>query len=151
MLLKFCRTILQRVTSMIPVEARTFVRVTLQQDVGLELAYTSPYLIDAFMDLEDGKLEIDVLKPLDDSTPDSALDYAVGQDIPESLFPVGLNSRLERALIELSRHAFSLVVVAPGLREASFNIASIRFQHEEGTFFRARPLYIFIQASPAAV
>ena len=151
MLLKFVRTLLQRVSSMIPTEARTFVRVTLQKEVRPELADTSPYLIDAFLDLVDHHLELDFLKLLDDSTPDFALDYAVGQELPETLFPKGLNSRLERALIELSRHSFSLVVVAPGLREAAFSIGSIRFEHEEGVFFRARPLYIFIQASPAAV
>jgi len=147
MLLKFVRTLLQRVSSKIPDNVKTFVRVTLQPEVRPELAASSPYLVDAFLDLADGKLELDLLKPLDDSTPDLALDYAVGQDIPESLFPKGLTSRLERALIELSRYSFSLVVVAPGLREGAFSIGSIRFKHEEGTFFRARPLYVFIQAA----
>ena len=79
--------------------------------------------------------------------------YALGADIdftkilPRSEFKQ-LQIALERTLIAEDGQAFSLVVIAPELPSQDFEVAGIHFRNEAFGMFRARPLYLFVQAMP---
>ena len=153
MFLKFVRSIIRDVAERIPVEKRVHVRVTLQMDDppgDNRPRYRRPYLLNADMDflddgVLDGVLEVDFFRHFDQDTHDISMEYALGERIPERLVPASVPARLERALIESSGRAFSVVVVAPGLPEEDFSIGSIRFRFD-AIGFRASPLYFFVQA-----
>ena len=79
--------------------------------------------------------------------------YALGADIdlakilPRPEFKL-LQIALERTLIAEDGQAFSLVVIAPELPNQDFEAAGIHFRNESFGMFRARPLYLFVQAMP---
>lgn len=149
MVLKLVRGLLRRLTALITQEEPTFIHLTLQRDdaENRRLSSAQPCLFNAFLDLVDGaSLELDFLESLDHEPPALTIDYAPGDEIPESLVPAGTASRLRDALIEGNGRPFSLVVVAPGIPAHDFYIGSIFFRHEGGMAFRARPIYVFIDA-----
>ena len=59
-----------------------------------------------------------------------------------------LKRMLDRALIEGDGKPFSLVVVCDELPPNDFEIFGIRFRAESHAVFRARPVYLFVQAYP---
>ena len=79
--------------------------------------------------------------------------YALGADIelakilPRPEFKL-LQIALERTLVAEDGQAFSLVVIAPDLPSQDFEVAGIHFRNEAFGMFRARPLYLFVQAMP---
>ena len=78
--------------------------------------------------------------------------YALGADIdfakilPRPEFKL-LKTALERTLIAEDGQAFSLVVIAPELPNQDFEVAGIHFRNEGYGTFRARPIYLFLQAT----
>ena len=59
-----------------------------------------------------------------------------------------LKQMLDRALIEGDGKPFSLVVVCDELPPLDFEIYGLRFRAESHGVFRARPVYLFLQAYP---
>ena len=79
--------------------------------------------------------------------------YAIGDNIdfgkilPRSEFKL-LKTALERIFVAEDGQAFSLVVIAPEFPNQDFEVAGIRFRNEAFGVFRARPVYLFVQATP---
>ena len=79
--------------------------------------------------------------------------YAIGDNIdlgkilPRSEFKL-LKTAQERIFVAEDGQAFSLVVIAPEFPNQDFEVAGIRFRNEAFGVFRARPVYLFVQATP---
>ena len=56
--------------------------------------------------------------------------------------------RLDRALIDGDGKPYSLVIVCDGLPQRDLNLFGISFRSEGHGVFRARPVYLFLQAYP---
>ena len=59
-----------------------------------------------------------------------------------------MQDALERTLINEDGQAFSLVVITPELPNQDIELGGIHFRNEGFGTFRARPIYIFVQATP---
>ena len=57
-----------------------------------------------------------------------------------------LQNALERTLVAEAGQAFSLVVIAPGLPNQDLELGGVHFRNEGYGTFRARPIYLFVQA-----
>jgi len=152
---RLVRTLLQSVAS-----KRTatdgFLRISLQRSVqtrsGPERS-DRPYIFDIhfFDDQLTGSFFVRV-EQLGDAH-DFQIPYSIGEPLDfRSILSPGDFTRfrksLDRALIEGDGKAFSLVVVSSDLRDNDFEVADIRFRREGHGIFRARPLYLFLQAHP---
>ena len=144
MLLRFIRVVLREVVARIPEDLLIFVHITLQR---VDSTHTHPYVVDAFFDGDE--LQLDFLRDPHAGHPEFTLSYAVGDRIPDDIFPASLSYALQWELIEANGKAHSLVVVAPSLDATSLRIGGISFNHRSGFGFKASPLYIFTQASEA--
>jgi len=150
-LLRLARGLLRHIVGLVPEDHRSFVRVTLRRDDVERRSGEHPYLLDVYMDLVGHDLEVDLLRDLDD---DDAHDmsipsYTPGDEIPAEQIAPATRKAVELALVSAGDgRAFTLVVVAPGLPPRDFAIDSIRFRRERDFYFVARPLYLFVQASP---
>ena len=58
-----------------------------------------------------------------------------------------LQNALERTLVTEAGQAFSLVVIAPGLPNQDLELGGVHFRNEGYGTFRARPIYLFVQAT----
>ena len=59
-----------------------------------------------------------------------------------------LKRMLDRALIESDGKPHSLIVVCDGLPQHDIDLFGLRFRAESHGVFRARPVYLFVQAYP---
>ena len=151
MLLRLARGLLRHIVGLVPEEHRSFVRITLRRDGVERRNGNHPYLLDVYMDLIGNDLEIDLLRDLDDDDDHdlSIPSYTPGDEIPAEQIAPATRKAVEVALVSAGDGgAFTLVVVAPGLPPLDFAIDSIRVRHERDFYFVARPLYLFIHASP---
>ena len=57
-----------------------------------------------------------------------------------------LQNALERTLVAEAGQAFSLVVITPGLPNQDLELGGVHFRNEGYATFRARPIYLFVQA-----
>ena len=88
-----------------------------------------------------------------EANPQFQIQYRIGEPIDfATLLPLPtfqrLKAMLDRALIEGDGAAYSLVVVCDELPQRDFELFGIRFRFENYGTFRARPLYLFLQAHP---
>ena len=125
-------------------------RISLQRDIGRG-RYDQPYLFD--MDFFDGQLQGSFFVNLQESeaNPQFQLQYNIGEpiDFAHLLSPPTfqrLKAMLDRALIEGDGTPHSLVVLSDELPTGGFEWHNIRFQADGFGTFRARPLYLFLQA-----
>ena len=58
-----------------------------------------------------------------------------------------LQNALERTLVAEAGQAFSLVVIAPGLPNQDLELGGVHFRNEGYGTFRARTIYLFVQAT----
>ena len=153
---RLVRTLLQSVAS-----KRTatdgFLRISLQRSVqprsGPEHS-VRPYLFD--IDLFDGHLTGSFFVRVEQLglAHDFQIPYSIGEplDFRSILTPADFThfrKSLERALIEGDGKSFSLVVVSNDLPpDNNFEVGHISFRSEGHGIFRARPLYLFLQAHP---
>ena len=90
-----------------------------------------------------------------DANPQFQIQYRIGEPIDfATLLPLPtfqrLKAMLDRALIEGDGAAYSLVVVSDELPPRDFEWQGIQFRANGFGTFRARPLYLFLQASPSS-
>ena len=145
MLQKLIRGLLKKIASRSSVAGD--IRLTLQRDGPgqpyiFEVQYFDGELLGSFFIGVDGLGEEEHFR----------IPYALGADIdfakilPRPEFKL-LKTALERTLIAEDGQAFSLVVIAPELPNQDFEVAGIHFRNEAFGMFRARPLYLFLQAT----
>ena len=147
MLQRLIRGLLKKVASRCAsVECQ--VRLSLQRDVPgqpyiFEVHFFDEELVGAFFIGVDGLGEEEHFRipySLEDD-----IDFA--KILPRSEFKL-LKIALERTFVAEDGHSFSLVVIAPELPNQDFEAAGIHFRNESFGMFRARPLYLFVQAMP---
>ena len=90
-----------------------------------------------------------------EANPQFQIQYRIGEPIGfATLLPLPtfqrLKAMLDRALIEGDGAAYSLVVVSDELPPRDFEWQGIQFRANGFGTFRARPLYLFLQASPSS-
>ena len=137
-----------------------FLRISLQQEDSSTVRSGAPpsrqpYLLD--IDFFDGNLEGTFFGSLDQIGHDEHdhfhFAYNVGDEIHfdrvmSSAKFAWFKRRLDRALIDGDGKPYSLVVVCDGLPQRDLNIFGISFRAESHAVFRARPVYLFLQAYP---
>ena len=137
-----------------------FLRISLQQEDSSTVRSGAPpsrqpYLLD--IDFFDGNLEGTFFSSLDQIGHEEHdhfhFSYHVGDEIHFERVMSSANfgwlkRMLDRALIEGDGMPYSLVVVCDGLPQRDLNIFGISFRAESHAVFRARPVYLFLQAYP---
>ena len=137
-----------------------FVRISLQQEDSSTVRSGAPpsrqpYLFD--VDFFDGNLQGSFFASLEEIGHEENdhfdFEYNVGEVIDfehgMTRFQFGrLKRMLDRALIEGDGKPFSLVIVCDELPPGDFEIFGLRFRAESHGVFRARPVYLFLQAYP---
>ena len=131
-----------------------FLRISLQREAALG-SRPQPYIFD--VDYFDGHLQGSFSASLEhlgtDENNHLHMPYRIGErlDLGSLLSPVdlrGFKSHLDRQLIDGDGKPYSLVVVSDELPQRDFELFGIRFRFESYGTFRARPLYLFLQAHP---
>ena len=137
-----------------------FIRLSLQQEGSSTVRRGAPpsrqpYLFD--VDFFDGNLEGTFFARLEqlgrDEHDNFHFAYNAGDEIDfERVMSAAnfgwLKRTLDRALSEGDGMPYSLVVVCDGLPQRDLDIFGIRFRAESHGVFRARPVYLFLQAYP---
>ena len=135
-----------------------FLRISLQQEDSSTVhsgapPSRQPYLLD--IDFFDGNLEGTFFASLEqlgrEEHDNSHFAYNVGDEIDFERVMSSANfgwlkRMLDRALIEGDGMPYSLVVVCDGLPQSDLDIFGFRFRAESHGVFRARPVYLFLQA-----
>ena len=88
-----------------------------------------------------------------EANPQFQIQYRIGEPIDfATLLPLPtfqrLKAMLDRELIQGDGRPYSLVLVCDELPQRDFELFGIRFRFESYGTFRARPLYLFLQAHP---
>ena len=137
-----------------------FLRISLQKEDSSTFhngapPSRQPYLFD--VDFFDGNLEGTFFASLEqlgrEEHDNFHFAYNVGDEIDfERVMSAAnfgwLKRMLDRALIAVDGMPYSLVVVCDGLPQRDLDIFGIRFRAESHGVFRARPVYLFLQAYP---
>ena len=166
MLMKLLRNLLRSVASMFPTHVRpddAYIRVSLQRDdanyqvdehESQKPQLTTPYIFDAM--LSDGELDLAFFTTLDELKNRRlvSVPYRIGDPID---FAGALDPRVvdrlkqltKRALIEGDGEKYSLLVQCAELPSQDFDINGIAFRNIYFGVFKARPLFLFIQAHPS--
>ena len=135
-----------------------FLRVSLQREDSSTFhsgapPSRQPYLFD--VDYFDGNLQGSFFASLDEIGQEEHdhfnFAYKIGDAIDFERVMSSANfgwlkRMLDRALIEGECMPYSLVVVCDGLPQRDVNIFGISFRAESHAVFRARPVYLFLQA-----
>ena len=123
------------------------IRVSLQKD-----ATSEPYIFE--VDLFDGEFLGSFFIGVDGLGEEEhfRVPYALGDriDFAKILKRIEfkqLQNALERTLVAEAGQAFSLVVIAPGLPNQDLELGGVHFRNEGYATFRARPIYLFVQAT----
>ena len=137
-----------------------FVRISLQQEDSSTFRSGAPpsrqpYLFD--VDFFDGNLQGSFFASLEEigheENDHCDFEYNIGEviDFEHEMTPVQfgrLKRMLDRALIDGDGKPFSLVIVCDELPPGDFEIFGLRFRAESHGVFRARPVYLCLQAYP---
>ena len=135
-----------------------FLRISLQKEDSSTLhngapPSRQPYLFD--VDFFDGNLQGSFFASLDEIGQEEHdhfnFAYNVGDEIHFDRVMSSANfawfkRRLDRALIDGDGKPYSLVIVCDGLPQRDLNLFGISFRSEGHGVFRARPVYLFLQA-----
>ena len=123
------------------------IRLSLQRDVP-----SQPYVFE--MDYFDSELLGSFFVELDRLGEEEhfRIPYSLGQPIEFAKILKRnefkqLQNALERTLVAEAGQAFSLVVIAPGLPNQDLELGGVHFRNEGYGTFRARPIYLFVQAT----
>ena len=160
MLMKLLRNLLRSVARMIPTQVRRLIRVSLQRD---DASYqlddpetkrprpTTPYIFDAM--LSDGELDLAFFTTLDElNNRRLSVPYRIGDPIDiagaDARDVDRLNQHTKKALIEGDGKKYALVMQCTELPSQDFDIHGISFRNIDFGVFKARPLFLFIQAHP---
>ena len=147
MLERLIRGLLKKIASRSSVAGD--IRLTLQRDGGHDYLFQ----VDFFEGVLAGAFFIGVDGLGDSEAEHFRIPYAIGDNIdfgkilPRTEFQL-LQIALERTFVAGDGQAFSLVLIAPELPNQDFEVAGIHFRNEAFGMFRARPLYLFVQAMP---
>ena len=159
MIQRVIRSLLQAITAR-RTGRDSFLRISLQQEDSTTFRAGAPpsrkpYLFD--VDYFDGQLEgvfVEDLYQLGHEEHDHfRFTYSIGEAISFEQHMSATDYRrlkqmLDRALIEGDGKPFSLVVVCDELPPLDFDVYGLRFRAESHGVFRARPVYLFLQAYP---
>ena len=123
------------------------IRLSVRRDVP-----SQPYVFE--MDYFDGELLGSFFVELDRLGGEEhfRIPYSLGQSIEFAKILKRnefkqLHNALERTLVAEAGQAFSLVVIAPGLPNQDLKLGGVHFRNEGYGTFRARPIYLFVQAT----
>ena len=133
----------------------SFIRLSLQREDGADVTHdtppsSEPYVFDA--DFFDGELQGSFFASLDQLGVDhfhfaynlgEAIDFE--RHLSQEDFRL-FKRNLDRALIEGDGKPHLLVVVCDGLLPRDFDLYGLQFRFDGNAAFRARPVYIFLQA-----
>ena len=157
MIQRLIRLLLQAFSARLT-EHEGFMRISLQKEDSSTFhdgapPSLQPYLFD--VDYFDGNLEGTFFGSLDQIGHEEHdhlhFAYKIGdaiefEHVMSSVNFGWLKRMLDRALIEGDGMPYSLVVVCDGLPQRDLDIFGIRFRAENHGVFRARPVYLFLQA-----
>ena len=138
--------------------SESFIRISLQRDDDEDASHDTPpsaepYIFD--LDVFDDHMQGSFFASLDQLGEEDHFEfpYRIGEaiDFARHMSPFKFDQfkrNLDSALIDGDGKAHSLVLVCDGLPHRDFAMHGIRFHFESNGVFRARPLFLFIQAYP---